>query len=44
MQTTSQLHFNYAERLVEVSSAYNSEYFSAKRKKDNMMKILKDKN
>jgi hypothetical protein len=27
-----------------VSSFYNSEYYSSKKKKDNLMKILKDKN
>lgn len=44
MQATSQLHFNYAERLMEVSSFYISEYYTSKKKKENLMKILKDRN
>lgn len=44
MQTTSQLHFNYGERLLEVSNFYQSEYLSSRKKKENHMKIIRDRN
>lgn len=44
IQTSSQLHFNYSERLIEVGSFYNAEYNTSKRKKENLMKMLKDRN
>ena len=33
MQAISQLHYNYGERLLEISAFYNGEYLSSKQKK-----------
>ena len=44
MQTGSQLHYNYAERLTEVSNFYYAEYQSSKKMKEKQMKIIRDKN
>ncbi len=42
VSTMSQLHFNYSERLSEVSNSLTSEYNVSKRIKEKHMKVLKD--